>query len=384
MTTTKSAITRKRKITAANTTPNENTAASTILQSEQQLSVGMDSSLPATTATRKSSRVRKAVETYTPSNDNISVAKSQSTSAAKRKRAPASTVLGDDAAESSINPSKKEKSVPKPPPENKRKLKKNIFNADVPQAVRRRISRALKQKMFIVNREHISDREQRFCIIGSTGNVYTVRIAPRMKCNCKDGILRPSTHCKHVMLILLRVFHVDVNDPVLRTMTPDRESFQHIIANGPSYAAEFVDLQAKMKCEKVLKGELEEEEAESNTKRRPLNTSDCPICFESFSEEEISSTTYCRVCGNNVHNECFDNWKSYQPGVVTCVYCRAPWYRQAQPKHSFPVGAEGYVNMAKVLGLSDKRDGSIYKRDRFGHYAYEYEDENETSTSAPL
>ncbi|KAJ2965051.1 hypothetical protein NQZ79_g126 [Umbelopsis isabellina] len=334
--------TRKRKVAAATMTPNENAATSIILQPKQEPAAGTDSPMSMTTATRRSSRVKKAVDIYTPSNDKTTVVKQETTSTPRRKRTPASTILGDDAAESSTHIPKKTKRVPKPKPENTRKLKKTMFNADVPQAVRGRISRALKQKMFIVNRERISDRDQRFSIIGSTGNVYTVSIAPRMR------------------------------------------TYQTLVANGPSYASEFVDVQAKMKCEKVLKGEMEEEEAESNTKRRPLDTSDCPICFESFSEEEISSIAYCRVCGNNVHNECFDNWKSYQPGVVTCVYCRAPWYKQSQPSKSGPVGEEGYVNMAKVLGLSNKRDASAYKRDRFGHYDYEYEDENEASTSAPL
>ncbi|KAG2178081.1 hypothetical protein INT43_003334 [Umbelopsis isabellina] len=381
--TTSKPPTRKRKVAAATTAPNENAAASNILQPKQEPVADTESALSVTTATRRSSRVKKAVDIYTPSNDPAAVVKQETPSTTRKKRAPASTVLGDDAVESSTHASKKTKRVPKPKPENTRKLKKTLFNADVPQAVRGRISRALKQKMFIVDRERVNHREQRFSIIGSTGNVYTVSIAPRMRCNCKDGILRPATHCKHVMLILLRVFHVDVNDPILQTTTPDWETYQKLTANGPSYASEYVDVQAKMKCEKVLNGEMEDEEAESTTKRRPLDTSDCPICFESFSEEEISSIAYCRVCGNNVHNECFDNWKSYQPGAVTCVYCRAPWYKQSHPINLAPAGKEGYVNMAKVLGLSDKRVASSYKKDRFGHYDYEYEDDNEASTSAP-
>lgn len=130
--------------------------------------------------------------------------------------------------------------------------------------------------------------------------------------------------------------------------------------------------------------------------RRPLDTSDCPICFESFNEEEISTITFCRTCGNNVHMVCFDNWKSYHPGSPTCVYCRSPWHLRPQPQHKPDRNSEGYVNLAKAFGLSNKRgkiienirycrssliwfmfsDASTYKMDKYGHYAYEYEDED--------
>lgn len=56
----------------------------------------------------------------------------------------------------------------------------SIANA-ILQAVRGRIVRARKQKMFIVERERVSPIEQKFTVIGSTGNLYTVTIASVMK-----------------------------------------------------------------------------------------------------------------------------------------------------------------------------------------------------------
>lgn len=134
MTVSKSS-TRKRKVAAATTTPNENAAASNILQPKQEPVAGTESPLSVKTPTRRSSRVKKTVDIPIPEIDPTTVVKQEATSTSRKKRTPASTILGDDAAESSTHTAKKAKRVPKPKPENTRKLKKTMFNADVPQVI---------------------------------------------------------------------------------------------------------------------------------------------------------------------------------------------------------------------------------------------------------
>jgi len=234
--------------------------------------------------------------------------------------------------------------------------------------------------MFIVERERVSPIEQKFTVIGSTGNLYTVTIASVMKCNCPDGYLRPTYLCKHVIMILMRVFHVDINDPILQDPVSDQKIVRSILSFGPRDASDFVDPDILAKCKKIIDGgdTPEQINGDEENRRRPLDTSDCPICFESFSQEDIKSIAFCTTCGNNVHTMCFEQWKSYHPGSPTCVYCRTPWPVSSKKKGKQPDrNQEGYVNMATAVGLSSKRDTSTYHKDRYGHYAFEYEDEDD-------
>lgn len=74
----------------------------------------------------------------------------------------------------------------KPPPE--KRLKK--FRNKCSQQTRARIDRARSQRLYLVRRGEVSDDlECEFVVLGSTGNVYTVKIAKLLSCTCPD-------HCK--------------------------------------------------------------------------------------------------------------------------------------------------------------------------------------------
>lgn len=48
---------------------------------------------------------------------------------------------------------------------------------------------------------------------------------------------------------------------------------------------------------------------------RPLDTSDCPICFEEFEEQVIDQIDFCKTCGNNVHKVTKDKYI-----IQRCIY----------------------------------------------------------------
>ncbi len=56
------------------------------------------------------------------------------------------------------------------------------------------------------NREGLSED---FKVLGSTGNVYTVRIAQLPTCDCPDGT--KGNHCKHILFVFTRVLGVNDN-----------------------------------------------------------------------------------------------------------------------------------------------------------------------------
>jgi len=112
------------------------------------------------------------------------------------------------------------------------------------------------------------------------------------------------------------------------------------------------------------------------SQRKPIE-GDCPICFTTLSPD-FEAIVFCKAaCGNNIHASCFEQWARSQAGKsVTCVYCRTPWQGDEDSikgiREKGEVNEEGYVNVARELGLSAERDYSTYHRPwarrHFGYY----------------
>lgn len=104
----------------------------------------------------------------------------------------------------------------------------------------------------------------------------------------------------------------------------------------------------------------------TDNKRKPIHEDDiCPICFMEF-EHGFKDTVYCKVaCGNNVHQECFDQWaasRKRSAAPVTCPFCRSNFYGDGPPGAvsidsvvQREVNEEGYHNVAADLGISGQR-----------------------------
>jgi hypothetical protein len=60
-------------------------------------------------------------------------------------------------------------------------------------------------------------------------------------------------------------------------------------------------------------------------KHRKAVTGECSICHEDLDPEE-DDITFCRsTCGQNLHEQCIEKWKTANPGPPTCPMCREPW-----------------------------------------------------------
>lgn len=183
-------------------------------------------------------------------------------------------------------------------------------------------------------------------------------------------------------MVLLKVYRLGVDSNMLQSLytSPD----ERLRARSSGRLVDRSVLVPTSIREKILKLTTESPEAPSEqAERRPLDTSDCPICFEEFEQAKINLIDYCKVCGNNIHQECFNMWKASKGRDVTCVYCRAQWVfpsasngaakksaRQMDPAHRF----EGTVNFASELGMERKRDTSTYKTYRGYQLSFQGED----------
>ncbi|KAI8149487.1 hypothetical protein BJV82DRAFT_588249 [Fennellomyces sp. T-0311] len=221
---------------------------------------------------------------------------------------------------------------------------------------------AQTQKMIVVQRIVVNAHRQTFDVLGSTGNKYTVDIGPTIKCECRDFIYR-RTHCKHILMVLTKVFHVNATSAACQSLHLSEPVSDGMLSR--SSVTKCASEQVQRQLEHKLYGKpLSQEDDAEGTKRRPLDTSDCPVCFEEFSEAELPVILFCKSCGNNIHKSCFDTWRSQGRSKVTCVYCRAEWVDEASSSKKVNLkhlrNEEGYVNLGELAGLSSKRDTSTY------------------------
>ncbi|KAG2232136.1 hypothetical protein INT48_008878 [Thamnidium elegans] len=347
-------------------------------------------SLNAPTKTKKTS-----VKIEVPSRSKVTTKKTSEASGSTRKKVvkcePADKKIKTEAGASVVQRKKsitvKKEPTPKVPKEKKTRVSKKKPAFTLPpeaslyldQSMRGRVVRAMKQKMFVISREADArdNSIEKFEVLGSVGNNYTVVMGPSIKCSCMDFALR-RVHCKHILMVLLKVYRLPIDNLMFRTLSPNKalrlESRSYRRTVDPSILVPEEIRQKILSIGYQNHPDAKPIVPENTATRRSLDTSDCPICFEEFEQEAITTIDFCKTCGNNVHNECFKMWASTKGSNVTCVYCRNKWVvekpaasgfhknsvRQLNSSH---VNEKYYANFAQELGISRKRDLSMYRKD---------------------
>jgi hypothetical protein len=234
----------------------------------------------------------------------------------------------------------------------------------------KRMKRAKVQRMYLIDGKREGQFCWRFAVLGSTGNVYTVKISQRPSCDCPDA--SKGHTCKHIILIFLKVLK--------------RSETDHLIFQTGLTKYELVDLFSKIPPSLVEGGDsvlanehvrkafqdsktATSEACEAKTTQKPLQGAECLICFESFPSAE--RVVWCKTqCGYNFHEECFRKWASVKTSMVNCPSCRADW-----PGSTPESRKAGYQNLAQfetslfenqvitsLLGSSSSSFYSVYRR----------------------
>ncbi|KAK0628321.1 hypothetical protein B0T17DRAFT_150279 [Bombardia bombarda] len=235
------------------------------------------------------------------------------------------------------------------------------FRPKPPQNFAEVYNRATTQRFYVLSRTACGTPDcpaERVEITGSTGNIYTIVIDQHPSCNCPQG--KGGKECKHVFFVLSRVLRAKF-EYVYQLALLSTE-LQDIFANAPPPTGEGG---GSAKNDK-------------NKNRKPIE-GDCPICFSEMETDGGESVVWCRAaCGQNIHKECFEMWAATkrQQGSrveVTCPYCRSVWEGDedmvSKIKKTGKRNKEGYVNVAKELGISTVRDTSTYSPWWSGHTA---------------
>lgn len=174
-----------------------------------------------------------------------------------------------------------------------------------------RYDRAFNQRLYLVS-ANLTDENINFNIMGSTGNIYNIKIITNKEtCTCPDYLGR-QTYCKHIFFILGRVLNISKSDIYNRMY--DIQSINKYI-NETNILQQFIQDDLACKLNRLQLNSTKEVE------QKPIEDN-CPICFEKMNETE--KLVYCKyVCGNSLHKECFDKWNKVKSNQ--CVYCRGYW-----------------------------------------------------------
>eukprot|EP01119_Soliformovum_irregulare_P019655 TRINITY_DN6274_c0_g1_i1.p1 TRINITY_DN6274_c0_g1~~TRINITY_DN6274_c0_g1_i1.p1 ORF type:complete len:493 (-),score=106.67 TRINITY_DN6274_c0_g1_i1:1-1326(-) len=246
------------------------------------------------------------------------------------------------------------KATPKPKPVQEHRPARFVSSRS--KATSDRINRALSQRMYLASREEISETERHFAVLGSVGNIYTVVITDLPHCSCPD--FERGHLCKHILFVYLKVLRVDPSSSIIyqKGLLPSEIKF--IFENAPKDPTKTVMANSKVQKAYNSMTQAEETEEVDENLRKNVEGEDCAICYETMSKKE--KTVWCRTCGNNVHEACWKQWASAKKGQpITCVYCRADWEPSGKKGGKSKGGVsinEGYVNMAKLQGMSKERE----------------------------
>uniref|UniRef100_A0A6C0CMI2 RING-type domain-containing protein n=1 Tax=viral metagenome TaxID=1070528 RepID=A0A6C0CMI2_9ZZZZ len=188
-----------------------------------------------------------------------------------------------------------------------------------------RKERAKRQRIYLINVPDASSDEnvKEFEVVGTTNNIYNVRISPsEVKCTCPDYTTRYN-RCKHIYFVLLKIMKLKDGMEDVKKYT--EQQIQDMFNNIPAIVDPSIrvsdDIQKKY-LESLGSGDIPGSKPQP---QRPLTEEDdCPICMDNL----LGSTdlVWCKSsCGNSIHSECFKRWCDVSRGSPTCVYCRVAW-----------------------------------------------------------
>ncbi|KDR69269.1 hypothetical protein GALMADRAFT_230775 [Galerina marginata CBS 339.88] len=265
-----------------------------------------------------------------------------------------------------------------------------IFKPKCPQNIWDRVERVMTQRIFMIDRQRNGDElREEFSVLGSTGNVYTVVIDHKPRCNCPDAV--KGNHCKHILFIFLKVLQVAQQSSFWyqkALLTTELEDIFRNAPLAPNSVAHAHIREAHARATGKIPADAPPLPADEGTgkKRIPGPDDDCPVCYDGMHGVAEASLVFCEECGNALHKECFGQWQRTAKSNgkdLTCVWCRANWVVAPAPGAggvnmagaTRTMHGYGYLNLAGVSGVSPVRDTSTYYHGpRRGQHYYGWQD----------
>ena len=169
-----------------------------------------------------------------------------------------------------------------------------------------------------------TEYERSFVVMGTTGNVYTVKIGNKSNCTCMDFRIR-QRNCKHLYFILMKVMRIE---EICHKIHYNDDELIEMFGNIPEV------LSANLVINDTLKTKYEKKIGKTNEEKEIIVSSrskddNCPICLEEL--KNGNSLDFCKFgCGKYIHSLCFSMWAKKNSSM--CVFCRKPWKKVSNKK----------------------------------------------------
>lgn len=246
------------------------------------------------------------------------------------------------------------------------------------KATQDRITRALTERLYLVNRTTVEKTEaekelenahhcefsvpkQEFHVLGSTGNLYTVTIYLTPKCSCPD--FGKGHFCKHILFVYLKVLKVPPDSNLLYQSHLLSSELVQINTSNPVDPTVLADQNVRTEFARIATVD----NGDPTTKQKPVEGQDCPVCFEQMTGSD--QVEFCTECGNNVHKVCWQKWSETKRNMKvqeTCIWCRAVW---GAAKTTSTHASGDYINLGRFQPITDtileREDFLVRRRNTF-------------------
>lgn len=192
-----------------------------------------------------------------------------------------------------------------------------------------RFHRAQTERLYLLSQKDATTQRsgmaRSYAVLGSTGNVYHVKICKNPTCTCPD--CAKGHVCKHIMLVMLNVLKVETQSLAYQKCLLQSE-LSAIFAHAPllpssSVTAPQVVVNAYEDAtgtSKKARTDDAKEAAEDDKEEEEVEV-ECPICFEPAvrAKEPLAR---CGTCRKSLHEDCIERWLEHGKN---CPLCRGPW-----------------------------------------------------------
>lgn len=160
-----------------------------------------------------------------------------------------------------------------------------------------RMKRGKTQKIYLVNR-NVDDSSAIFNVMGTTGNIYEVKLLGSPVCTCPDFEKRKQ-RCKHIFFMLTKIFLI--KNPYKNTFS-QKEIDEYIKSYKDNISKFSIKHDAKVGVDVGAK----------------CIDDDCCICLDPILNGE--PYVYCKLtCGRCIHSDCYN---MVVKKSSKCPYCQ--------------------------------------------------------------
>ena len=233
------------------------------------------------------------------------------------------------------------------------------YNNSIPSHQFRRLIKAFKEPLYLLEAS-LQDPEYHFKIVGSTKNVYLIKIDAegKIKCDCPDqstNCIKQKCICKHSCFLLSKVgklYDEEFYYPESKTISEDQ---RQKIYNSCAMAHIDKTLLDKYKSMNIsgsdvaIKLDSTEEQNKVSVSELTVDDllkgeTDCPICFSDLKDDEgtLKSCSSCPQCNKYLHTECIIKWLNYNS---SCVFCRYKWTAKSFNHSTKKQAPSNYINL---------------------------------------